>query len=353
VKEAGGAEEVKKNSISELKPGKVPNALLQKLLDNLDISDPSLIIAPRVGEDVAAVSIQGEEVLILKSDPITFATDKIAEYALLVNANDIVTSGARPRWFLATLLLPPGVTLDEVKEILVDLKNVCGDYGVTLCGGHTEITDAVNRPVVSGTLVGTVAREDLIDKRNMTEGDILFLTKRVSVEGTSLIAREFGEELLKRGVRKATVERGKEFLHSLSVLKEARAAVSVAGVTAMHDVTEGGLATAVRELAIAGGRTIRIDYDTIPMYNETIEVCKAFGLDPLGLIGSGSLLICCKEEMAPQCKQAIETAGVEVSRIGEVGVSVSEDTHNPVTPVSGARNTVWPEFEVDEITKLF
>jgi hydrogenase maturation factor len=352
--------------MSELKPGKIPNALLQKLLDHLDISDPSLIIAPRVGEDVAAVSIQGEEVLILKSDPITFATDKIAEYALLVNANDIVTSGARPRWFLATLLLPPGVSLGEVKEILVDLKKVCADFGVTLCGGHTEITDAVKRPVVSGTLVGTVAGKDLVDKRNMGEGDVLFLTKRVSVEGTSVIAREFEGELLKRGVEKSTVERGKEFLHSVSVLKEARAAVSVSGVTAMHDVTEGGLATAVRELAIAGGRTIRVEYDTIPMYGETLAICEAFGLDPLGLIGSGSLLVCCKKEQAGDCKRAIEAAGVEVTRIGEVGAEAGENSAETdrrskdaegfsglVTLVSDAVNSGWPEFEVDEITKLF
>ena len=171
-----------------LPAGKLPNDLLQEFLKEFQFDDPALLINPGIGEDIAAVDVDAEQVLVLKSDPITFATDAIGQYAVLINANDIATSGAVPRWLLTTLLFPYGVTPSEIRQVVNDLRKFCQRWRITLCGGHTEITDAVTRPVVIGMMAGSVRKSDLIDKSNMQTGDMVLFTKSVAVEGTAIIA---------------------------------------------------------------------------------------------------------------------------------------------------------------------
>ncbi len=331
-----------------LSTGKLPNDLLSPLLNQLTINDPSVLIPPGVGDDTAAVDISANDTLVLKTDPITFATDSIGHYAVLVNANDIATSGAVPRWFLMTLLFPPGSCAKEIHQVVHELHMNCRRWGITLCGGHTEISDAVTRAVVCGSLVGTVSRKHLIDKKQIQPGDRILFTKAVSVEGTSIIAREFPEKLQKLRVSEAVIEKCKGFLSEISVLAEAQVAAQSGAVSAMHDVTEGGLATALEELSIAGQHQIKVDLDQIPIFPETMEICELLRLNPLGLIGSGSLLICCRRQACESLIQAIEQEGISVTCIGEVsepgdGIMAFEDGM-PIT---------WPRFEVDEITKLF
>ncbi|MEJ2285308.1 MAG: AIR synthase related protein [Desulfobacterales bacterium] len=331
-----------------LPAGKLPNDLLREFLDQFIFDDPSIIINPGVGEDTAAVDVGPEEVLVLKSDPITFATDSIGQYAVLINANDIATSGARPRWLLTTLLFPTGVTPSEISQVIGELKTFCKKWDITLCGGHTEITDAVTRPVVTGMMAGTVGRSQLIDKRNMAPGDRVLLTKGVAVEGTAIIAREFGDRLKRLGIKDKEIDSGRRFLADISIITEAQIAAEFKATSAMHDVTEGGLATALEELSTAGEHQIKIMVDTIPVYAQTRKICQLLDIDPLGLIGSGSLLICCREAACEDLMKAIGNAGVEVTCIGEVLQSgqgiIAENEKRPVP---------WPQFETDEITKLF
>jgi len=331
-----------------LPPGKLPNDLLREYLNQFVFDDPSILINPGVGEDTAAIDIRSEEVLVLKSDPITFATDSIGQYAVLINANDIATSGAKPRWLLTTLLFPCGVTPYEIRNVINELKTFCRRWDITLCGGHTEITDAVKRPVVTGMMAGTVARHELIDKRNMAPGDRVLLTKGVAVEGTAIIAREFGSRLKNLGIADSAIDSGREFLASISIITEARIAAESRTVSAMHDVTEGGLANAAEELSIAGGHRIKIDMDTIPVFSETRKFCRLLGIDPLGLIGSGSLLICCRRTGCDSLISAIHEAGIDVTCIGEV-----LDDGPGITAVKNSQPVQWPQFEVDEITRLF
>lgn len=331
-----------------LPAGKLPSDLLKSFIEQLDIRDGSVIIKPGIGEDTAAVDVAGEQVMVLKSDPITFATDSIGHYAVLVNANDIVTSGAVPRWFLTTIMLPCGITPSRICRIMSDLQTMCRRWDITLCGGHTEITDAVTRPVVSGMLAGTVDREALIDKRNMRPGDRILLTKAVAVEGTAIIAREFAERLAKLGMPETEIQTCQGFLARISIIAEARIAAGIKGVSAMHDVTEGGLASALTELGIAGGHKLEIDMDRIPVYPETEKICSLLNIDPLGLIGSGSLLICCREDVCDLIQARIRNAGIKVTCIGKIlgaGHGIMAGRHNG--------DAAWPEFKVDEITRLF
>jgi len=331
-----------------LPAGKLPNDLLRDFLNQFGFQDPSVIINPGIGEDTAAVDVASEEVLVLKSDPITFATDAIGQYAVLINANDIATSGAKPRWLLTTLLFPCGVTPSEIHKVFQELKEFCRRWEITLCGGHTEITDAVTRPVVTGMMAGTVTRRKLIDKRNMAAGDRVLLTKGLAVEGTAIIAREFGGRLAQLGLPDAEIEKCREFLTDISIITEARIAAQFGATSAMHDVTEGGLATALEEMSIAGGHQIRIDLDAIPVFAETRKICRLLSIQPLGLIGSGSLLICCRESGCSSLMKSIRQNGIEVACIGEV-----RDPGQGIRAIKKGRSTDWPRFEVDEITKLF
>ncbi len=329
-----------------LPAGKLPNALLQEFLGKYAGEDKDLLTAPGVGEDCAVVDLGRAGLAALKTDPITFATDDIGYYAVHVNANDIAAAGAVPKWLLTTLLFPVRSTAAEVEAVMQQLAAAAADVGVTLGGGHTEITDAVIQPVVCGQMIGTFGDQPPVRKQSLAAGDRVLLTKRVAVEGTAIIARELPARLTAAGVAATVIEAAAAFLHDpgISVLPEARAAVAAGGVSAMHDVTEGGLATAVEELSIAGNRGIQVDSNAIPVYDETTAICEALGLDPLGLIGSGSLLLACRPESTAAVCAGIQAAGVDVAVIG-----VAVDGPAGVRCSDGE----WPEFPADEIARLF
>jgi HAD superfamily hydrolase (TIGR01549 family) len=331
-----------------LQSGKLPQELLDNFLGEFEFSDSSVLNWPGIGEDTAAVSVAEEEVIVITADPITFATDAIGEYAVLVNANDIVTSGGTPRWFLTTLLFPSNTTASEIRCVMAELALVCKRADVTLCGGHTEITDGVSRTIVNGMMIGCVRRDHFLDKKAMRPGDLILLTKGVAIEGTALIAREFEQQLIEQGVAKPVIERAQAFLSRISVIEEGRIAAGIGGVRALHDITEGGIATALEEFSIAGGFAIEVQMREIPLLPETEAVCAPFGIDPLGLIGSGSLLICCSPESLQQLQNELEPAGIDAAVIGSV-----VDGKPGIVAKDKLAIVDWPRFEVDEITRLF
>ncbi len=342
-----------KDLVRYLRPlpaGKLPNDFLDRFLQEHSLDDPTVLIAPGMGEDTAAVMPpKNEDVIVLKSDPITFAEDRLGYYTLAINANDIATSGATPRWLLTTLLFPVGSTAAEIHTLIQELHQVSKEFGITLCGGHTEITEAVSKPIAVGQMVGTVEKEGLIDKRRMTKGDQIILTKGVAVEGTSVLARECAEELRVLGMSESEIRRCQEFLFDpgISILAEARIAAQSA--SAMHDVTEGGLATALQELSAAGGNRLRIEMDQIPVFKETQRICALLDIHPFGLIGSGSLLLTCDPGPSKALLESMARAGISAVAIGEV---LEEGAG--VEAVDGSGSDVeWPNFEADELGRAF
>jgi len=287
-------------------------------------------------------------VLVLKSDPITFVAQDAGYYAVVINANDIATAGARPRWMLATMLFPPATTALQIHSTMLAIRDVCNNLDISLCGGHTEITDAVTRPVITGMMAGLVDRTDLLEKSNLRAGDRILLTKRVAVEGTAILAAEFEQRLLEQGVDRETLRGGAALLTWLSILPEAELAANHQGTVALHDVTEGGLSTALFELSHAAGYRLKIQMDKIPVYPETRVLCRALDLDPLGLIGSGSLLIACRPSSMAALMQQLEAADIEVACIGE-----ATEEGCGIDARDGTRPVDWPRFEVDELARLF
>lgn len=330
--------------------GKLSAQLLAALLAKHAPLDERVVVGPKIGEDAAVLDF-GDRYLVATTDPITFVTEDLGWYALVVNANDLAVRGARPRWFLATCLLPEGAATEESAEALfAQLGEACRELQVSLVGGHTEVTHGLDRPLVVGTMLGEVARERLVTTGGARPGDALLLTKGVPVEGTSIIARVKEAELRARGYTEAFLARAKAYLHrpGISVVPEALLAAELADCHAMHDPTEGGVATGLWELAEASGVGLRVEAERIPLAPEGKALCAEFGLDPLGTIASGSLLIALAPADAAMVIHACAREGIECAFIGQA-LSAGEG----MVLVEGGRARPLPAFPQDEITKLF
>ena len=327
--------------------GKLPVEHLARLLARYASSDERVVLGPGVGHDATVISF-GDRYLVAKTDPITFASDEIGWYAVHVNANDVACTGATARWFLATLLLPEAQT-DEalVDAIFSQIAGACAELGVGFVGGHTEITYGINRPIVVGCMLGEVAPERLVRPDGVRAGDVLLLTKGIAVEGTAIIAREREGQLA--GLDSSLLERCRRFLYDpgISVVRDAAVATAAGEVRAMHDPTEGGLAIGLWELAEAGGVGLEVNEDTIPILPETRTLCAWLGLDPLGLIASGALLLAVAPGDAAAIAAALEEAGIAVARIGRV---VERARGIVLRSATGERPL--PRFERDEIVRI-
>jgi len=307
------------------------------------------LVGPGIGLDCAVVDI-GSTLLVFKSDPITFATNEIGWYAVQVNANDIATSGADPTWFMMTMLLPEGGSTPElVEQIGEQVYQACQQIGVSVIGGHSEITPGVNQPIIVGTLIGEVAHQDLVTPRGAQPGDSLLLTKEVPIEAISILAREFPSKL-ENALSTDEIEAAQDYLYQpgISVLKDAQVATRAGRVTAMHDPTEGGLAAALWELAAACGHKLVIDPQLVLITPLAEHVCAAFDLNPMAAIASGALLLTTPPNHASRICRALEMEGIHCREIGEV-----EQGKAQVWIETNGMRELLPYPERDEIARLF
>lgn len=329
--------------------GKLPAGKLAELLARAPVSDPRVVQGPGIGLDCAVID-DGDRFLVLKSDPITFATDQIGEYLVQVNTNDIATTGALPRWLLVTLLLPETDTTPDLARTIFDqIYDACRRLDISVVGGHSEITYGLERPLAVGALIGEVERDRLVTPRGAQPGDRLLVTKGVPIEATAVIAHEMSDRL-SPAFSDEEVDRARGFLRDpgISILAEARAATAAGRVTAMHDPTEGGLIAGLWELAQASGRKLVFDPDAVPVPDLSARLCRHLGIDPLASIASGALLLSCPDSDARRIRQAVEEAGITCCDIG----SVEEGPSEMLRAGSGAPQPC-PLPERDEIARLF
>ncbi len=332
-----------------LPTGKLAPELLARLLQYQGCADERVVLGPRIGEDAAVIDF-GDRYLVAKTDPITFVSEEIGWYLVQVNANDLATTGAMPRWLLVTLLLPEKKSTAQLAEaIFAQIDAACRELHIAVVGGHTEVTYGLDRPIAVGHLLGEVTKDRLVTTGGAQVGDDLLLVKGVAIEATSIIAREKGEELRRRGFSGDFIARARNYLYDpgISVVRAARLAVDSAVVHAMHDPTEGGVATGLHELATAAGAGVWVEREAIPILPECATLCAEFGLDPLGCIASGALLIALPPDQTPALLSAYERAGIPCARIGQVTLA-SEGRRMK----SGAVTMDLPRFDQDEITRL-
>jgi len=294
--------------------GKVPNSVLEEIvLDKLKHNRSEVLLRPKVGEDCSAIDF-GDNICVLSSDPITGTVNEVGSLAVHVSCNDIASCGAEPVGLISTILLPAGTTEKELDTIMSQMSQAAAELNVEIIGGHTEITNAVNRVVVTSTVLGKITRDKLVTTSGARPGDSIILTKWAGVEGTAIIAGEKESELVGQ-VGKEAVEKAKKLISSISVVKEGLIAAEF-GASAMHDVTEGGVLGALWEMAHASNVGIVVYEDKVPIKEETLSIAKYFGIDPLKLISSGCMLIACKD--GEGLVEKLESNGIKATIIGKV-----------------------------------
>lgn len=329
--------------------GKLPADLLAKMLKAYISLDERVKVGPSIGEDAAAVDM-GDRYLLLKTDPITFVAEDIGTYTVRINANDIATMGGKPLWLLTSILLPERRTTNKlVENIFQQLSFACREIGVSLCGGHTEITTGIDRVIIAGAMIGEVKKDALITTSGAKTGDDILLTKAIAVEGISVIARKKGKDL-EAVFGPGFVQKCKGFIErpGISILKDAEIAGRYGEIHSMHDPTEGGLATGLFELASAADVGLIVEEECIPVFPECQTLCRHYGLDPLGLIASGSLLITISPRDTEKVLEALNNNGIPAAKIGKLlpkenGMKIKRQN----------RILELPFFDRDEITKIF
>jgi len=295
--------------------GKVPeNILKRSIFKKLSVQRDEVLYGPGLGEDCCVLQFKAEDLVVLSTDPITGTVKEIGKLAMHITANDVAASGASLVGVLLTLLLPEGFEEKELQVIMTDINDICKKMHVQVLGGHTEVTAAVNQPIISVTGVGKATEASLTMTSALEPGDDLVMTKWAGIEGTAIIALEKEEELLKT-VKRSLVEEAKTYTDLISVVPDSLVAIQ-AGVKAMHDVTEGGIYGALWEMASSAGVGFEVELDAIPLKRATIEICEYFAINPYELISSGSMLI--STEDGPALVAAMAAAGIHSAHIGKV-----------------------------------
>lgn len=292
--------------------GKIPETILKRsVLKKINIKRPEVMVHAGVGEDCAVLE-PTDDAIVLSTDPITGTAKDIGKLAFHITANDIASSGAELVGILLTIIFPPESAEDELALIMDELTDLAEKYQVEILGGHTEVSAAVNQTLISVTGVGRVAKENIVTTGGLQPGQELVVTKWIGLEGSSILAKEREDEL-KKHLPDEMIETAKRFDKLLSIVLDSKIAVET-GVSAMHDVTEGGIFGALWEMAAASGVGLTVDLKKIPLRQETIELCEVFDINPYMLISSGSLLI--GTNHGYQLVEALEQAGIHAAVIG-------------------------------------
>jgi hydrogenase expression/formation protein HypE len=324
-----------------MKSGKLPSNVLEKrILSSFRFKREEVLVRSKVGDDCSVLDF-GEYACVVSTDPITGASNEIGRLAVHISCNDVAANGVEPFGLLFTILAPEGTKLEVLQDIVRQAAEEAASLKVEIIGGHTEITPAVNRIVVSTTAIGRAAKDRVVTSSGAKPGDYIILTKWAGLEGTAIIAHDF-EKRLRGRMDDTLLESAQAMMGHISVVKEGLIAGEM-GATAMHDVTEGGVLGALWELAEASGVGLRIYQDKIPVRTETRAICEEFGLNPLKLISSGCMLITCRD--GEGMLEALNREGIPASIIGEV---VEEGR----TLVSGEREMPIDPPESDELYKV-
>jgi len=279
-------------------------------------------VGPGIGVDVGVLRA-GKELLIVSSDPISGAVEQIGWLAVHVCSNDVSTAGARPRWFTSTILLPEGAREESLEMICTQIDTAAREIGVAVVRGHTETTPGLSHPLVVGTMIGVSENGKYVTAKGAHVNDEIIMTKGAGIEGTAILASD-RKEIVERLCGVETMRRAQGYLREISVLKEAMAAFSTGKVTSMHDPTEGGIAGGLHEMSDASGKGFIVFKDRIMIRKETKEICRVFKVDPLELIGSGSLLITCSEGSSQEILDRIQEEGIAASLIGKVTANAEQ-----------------------------
>lgn len=298
-----------------MKIGKVPETVLKRsILKQIKHRRDEVLVGPGVGEDCSVLELDKDEVFVISTDPITGTTENMGTLAVHITANDISSNGAEIIGIMLTILLPDGARESDLKELMQEIEATCSKLNIEIMGGHTEITAAVNQPVITVTGIGKMSKNRMIKTSGVKPGQEIIMTKWAGIEGTAIIAQNKETELLSK-YTSDFIDGAKKFINEISVIEEARIGTKM-GVTSMHDVTEGGIFGALWEIGEASGVGLEVDIKKIPIKQETVEICEFYDLNPYQLISSGVMLMV--TDNANQVVAQLNKNGIQAGVIGKI-----------------------------------
>jgi len=296
-----------------MKSGKVPvNVLKDIVMSTMRKFPDELVVGPKIGEDAAVIRLE-DGYQVIASDPVTGAAKNIGYHSVYVNSNDVAATGADPKYMTVTILLNQNATKEDLMEMMEQINEACRDIGAFVVGGHTEMVADLSYNIVCGTMIGFAKK--YVATSNAKPGDNIIMTKGTAIEGTSILAHKF-EEKLSQELGPELVQRAKSYSKMLSILPEARLLREYAN--SMHDPTEGGIAGALNELAIASECGFNVDREKMPISPETSKICEYFSCDPLTLISSGTLLATIPDNRLEMATKALDSSSIKYSIIGKI-----------------------------------
>ena len=318
--------------------GKLNNKLLIKILNDIKNDGAS----PKIGEDSATINIRNDNNLLLSSDPITFDSENIGEYILDICANDIYAAGGEPKWFLITILIPPKTSYNKLKRVISKVNSRAQSLKVDIIGGHTEVTESVNKIVLSGTIVGRI-NKNFVPNQIVKGNQSIILGGQAGIEGSKIIVEntESNHKIisnLKKSIKNLTI----------SVNNIAKIAISTGKIIKMHDPTEGGISTALHELCEFSDIGCEIIENEIKFVDNFNEACQILNLNPLGVISSGCLLMICKEKDSSEIINKLRSSDIPAIKIGKTTNSKKRN----IIKKDGKKENL-ERFDQGEIIKIF
>ena len=312
-----------------MKIGKLENKVLQEIVfKNIKYKRPEVKERSGIGKDCAVIGF-GEYDCVMSTDPITAAINEIGRIAINITCNDIATKGVRPIGIMLAVMLPEGTTEAEIEELMKQAGEEAERQQVEIMGGHTEITDAVNKPVIVSTAIGRAISKPENSQTMPKAGDKIVMTKYAGLEGTGIIASDFSSRL-KTFLTESELSEAMDTLNQLSVVNEGVLAGEF-GATLMHDVTEGGILGAVWEICENADLGCEINFDAIPVLKSTKKICEHFQIDYLKLISSGSLIVIIDSTKEEKLLEIFKENKIEAKTIGELCSSDSVTKKSEVT----------------------
>lgn len=289
-----------------MRVGKLTEDELIRALEGIKKKNPEVLKSGGIGEDCAVISYQGD--ILISTDPITASCEDIGALAVNINANDIYASGGEPFCATMTVIAPPQESVEKVIEVIRQASDEADRLGIDIIGGHTEFSDSVRRTIVSITVLGKSLRR--IDNNSCKVDDSIIVTKYLAIEGTQILLSQRPE--LKAEFTSEELE--EIYSYPVGVGDVSRAMKDVE-ISAMHDITEGGVFGSVCEVARACGLGAKIYYEKLPVLEQTRKICDTLNIDFGGLISSGSMLIVSSQP--DTVVQRLEDNGIKASVIGK------------------------------------
>ena len=313
--------------MTEQVTGKATPELFERvILRRLGARDPDVLTPPKHGVDVGVVRVADGVAMALTADPVfvvpAYGWERAAWFAVHILASDASTSGLPLRWMAVDLNLPPEITDDELTQLWDAFHRACEELGIAVVTGHTARYDGCTWPMVGGATCMALGPADAYVTPEMARpGDLVVVTKGAAIEATALFAATFPDRL-RAGVGEDTVAAADALFERMTVVPEAVIArefgLRDAGVTAMHDATEGGVLGGLQEVAVASGNGMRIELDAIPLRPEVEVVCEHTGMDPYHAISEGTLIATVVPGRAEAFVRALADGGIDAAVVGEM-----------------------------------